>query len=1096
LVHELAHIFRRGIGPKALAVVEEWAGVKGGIWDVKAEEKFARGFERYLWEGKSPNSRMELVFDQFKKWLRKIYSSLKKSPIDVNITDDVRRVFDGLFGEGEIHPGEMTFEDYYSKIETELVKAESPWLERYQIMANETPTQSHRRLKKEYKARLNETKIVSKAKGAEIDLSGLTPSQQAQLLALETDIVPNAANTAKMKSLTVEELLAANERDDIVISELRNQLAAAFVKGKEAGINKATSAFKEQLERRRARKELREYIQTLGRQISARIPATVEIKYREAIKALQTGLDPSFRAVKTLEQREKVRKFMADNPEMKMPVELISEINKKSLNEYTITELEQLARERTRLEKQGKLKKKLKIEADKKRIDDLVWELSSQIRGLKNKKTKLLTPDDVKDSDITIVKVGEDGSDNLYRALYKGYDLTVADYKMEKSIEPEALKLKVKDWLMEATTEPISSDKAKSDKIGKLVRGAIAATLRPMRIFDLLDGGKAKFDGLAHGTFYDAANAATDAKLRMVDARIESGDAKLAQLGLDIKTLADSRVINGTKYSLQEIMGIYGYSLNLKSRLALNFGNKISNRTIIDATWVCEQETPALGDLVRWIIQEFDMHFDRLDEAYIEYQEKMTLDDGEYGQLREQRAQTDENIQLAGLGKEDNYLPMRRQELDYTPDARQMLNEILERNEFKRAYAEKGFTISRQDIPAEFQKPIRLDLWSMWNEQVETQEHFIHLGRLTADMHRIERNSAFKNAVDDTIGGEFSKAITDYVSRVANPHIYKSYGYWANQSRRLRGHAAIAYLAFNVVTMLKQLPSVLYYLQDADKYLFSSFAEFTKNPAELIAKVRALDPQVKHVAMERTLEELKTSERDKIDGLVSKIGKAGMKGIMQMDAVARTIGWNGVYQKALAEGKSEAEAIRLAQNATLRTQPAASAKDIAAIYTNSETLNWLLMFSNQLSNMYNMAAYDLPRNFANKQFMKASLGVTSLALSALVMWAIAHRRLPEEPEDFANALGDQFINMIPLLGSSIQAARSGFGGGGIGVVENTADAFVAIENIVTGDGDGRDIAKILEMAAVTYGIPTVQPKRVIKAVTEGDVMELVGGGSR
>ena len=57
-------------------------------------EQWARGFEAYLLEGKSPSTGMRGVFESFKKWLGAIYASAKA--LNVNLTPEIRQVFDRL----------------------------------------------------------------------------------------------------------------------------------------------------------------------------------------------------------------------------------------------------------------------------------------------------------------------------------------------------------------------------------------------------------------------------------------------------------------------------------------------------------------------------------------------------------------------------------------------------------------------------------------------------------------------------------------------------------------------------------------------------------------------------------------------------------------------------------------------------------------------------------------------------------------------------------------------------------------------------------------------------------------------------------------
>ena len=78
--------------------IKKWAGVKDNTWSIRAEEKFARAFERYLREGKAPTKALSAVFENLKKWLTQIYNTIKGSSIDIELTQEVKDVFGGLLG--------------------------------------------------------------------------------------------------------------------------------------------------------------------------------------------------------------------------------------------------------------------------------------------------------------------------------------------------------------------------------------------------------------------------------------------------------------------------------------------------------------------------------------------------------------------------------------------------------------------------------------------------------------------------------------------------------------------------------------------------------------------------------------------------------------------------------------------------------------------------------------------------------------------------------------------------------------------------------------------------------------------------------------
>ena len=126
LIHELGHLFIQDLGPKDIGTVGRWAGAKKNkddqwVFSREAHEKWARGFERYLRDGKAPSKRLKRAFKNFKKWLTEIYGVIKGSPIDVEISPQIRDVFDRMLTEtvesdlqrdltsaGADEPGEQT----------------------------------------------------------------------------------------------------------------------------------------------------------------------------------------------------------------------------------------------------------------------------------------------------------------------------------------------------------------------------------------------------------------------------------------------------------------------------------------------------------------------------------------------------------------------------------------------------------------------------------------------------------------------------------------------------------------------------------------------------------------------------------------------------------------------------------------------------------------------------------------------------------------------------------------------------------------------------------------------------------------------------
>lgn len=92
---------------KDMQAVFDWLGVKDIAewnshdleWQRDKHEQFARGFEAYLFEGKSPSIEMRAVFQRFRAWLVNVYHDL--SELNVELNDEVRSVFSRMLATQE-----------------------------------------------------------------------------------------------------------------------------------------------------------------------------------------------------------------------------------------------------------------------------------------------------------------------------------------------------------------------------------------------------------------------------------------------------------------------------------------------------------------------------------------------------------------------------------------------------------------------------------------------------------------------------------------------------------------------------------------------------------------------------------------------------------------------------------------------------------------------------------------------------------------------------------------------------------------------------------------------------------------------------------
>lgn len=107
LLHEFGHFYLEVVNelsadPAAsqqmiddVAAIRQWTGAEStGPFTVDQHEQFARGFEAYLADGKSPNPEIQGAFSRFKRWIIAIYKDLKR--LNVDLTPEIRRVMDRI----------------------------------------------------------------------------------------------------------------------------------------------------------------------------------------------------------------------------------------------------------------------------------------------------------------------------------------------------------------------------------------------------------------------------------------------------------------------------------------------------------------------------------------------------------------------------------------------------------------------------------------------------------------------------------------------------------------------------------------------------------------------------------------------------------------------------------------------------------------------------------------------------------------------------------------------------------------------------------------------------------------------------------------
>jgi len=829
--------------------------------------------------------------------------------------------------------------------------------------------------------------------------------------------------------------------------KLRETKAKMYAE-KRAAVAKVKGEARKAKAKQRAARKLREARKKLIRDIMRPPGKNVQFRgYAEQIRIIQDSLEPKIReyrikgGVQIQEKtkkgyaREQTRKFFEDNPEAAamVPKEKLERFYAIPLKDMSMAQLEEIAETIDVLRKQGVLKRHLELVQRKRRMDDL-----------RNR------------SENTVLR-GKPPE------------------KPIGGVKPTGKVLKV--WL---------------------------ATLKPARVLALLDG---VFEGGKEGVFtelgWTRVNEAWTAFKKAERTRKEPVIAKMKELGFTLDPLGKLKGqewvkrpfnIDGFKYTngkmptLEEVMYWYIGMKNERTAAALLYGNNLveglSGEVITKGIAMLTDKQRAMADAID---EDGSKNFSRLREAFIDYF----------------------NIDLPG---EEHYVRMVRKEISYETREEQIAAELTGRAGIRKQFVARHSTYARIDIADEHQKPIRTDLFTLWNEGVIEQEGFISQYAMIKEMHDVFESDQVRAAVTQKYGPDLNRWLKKYTNDLAQAEAYTNLQQLEKFSRMSRAHATIAWLGFNALSVAKQTVGVFGYWADlgplAPAYMLSAAAKLSAGQVKAAAGghfiqnthidwVKSKSEYVRNRQISVDLENLKSMKPTLYNAIVGKIGRWGMKGLEVMDIATVCMGWTAVYDKTMRDTQGdEAAAIKAADAAAMRSQPSARVQDMAEIYRQGEVMKWFTMFTSELSVIWNRLTFDVPLALRRKEFMRAILDLTALAMAGVCI-SIASGALigddEEKKKKLALGASAEFIESIPIFGNDIFAYISGrqFQSSGVKLVPAVTMYMETAKDITDQDWDGV-IKNGLEALAFTAGLPYSQPRRIIKTIADEDLRHLLG----
>jgi hypothetical protein len=385
------------------------------------------------------------------------------------------------------------------------------------------------------------------------------------------------------------------------------------------------------------------------------------------------------------------------------------------------------------------------------------------------------------------------------------------------------------------------------------------------------------------------------------------------------------------------------------------------------------------------------------------------------------------------------------------------------RNEMEEAYGfsmpmrptvGKGFTKGRTAVA----EPLVLDL-GVVKRHIDAVQRFTHLAipvRAVARQLMDRDFRAMMDAIDPTVVPDM---LIPWLKDAATGQAEKPMGTSAGAKaaswmfRVARTSTSIGFLMGNVPNVLEQHTGLsIAALKVKAKYLASAHARYISDPRGLTEAIRAKDPFMASRTSTRLFEVAKSIDTLTVNPNAFQTSQAWLEEhaliLQQMwQSMVDTIVWAGAYDQAIAEGLTEAEAVRSGGAAVRLTQGSFEAVDLSRAMKGNAAWRFFTTFAGWFNMVANTNATELVRvsremGFTSKAgagraFYVYLMGYFNLMIiSGLIRQLFVKGRDIGDDDDDAGlmdwmawVMGEQFraaTPMVPVAGTLVQTLANQF----------------------------------------------------------------------
>lgn len=539
-------------------------------------------------------------------------------------------------------------------------------------------------------------------------------------------------------------------------------------------------------------------------------------------------------------------------------------------------------------------------------------------------------------------------------------------------------------------------------------------------------------------------------------------------------------------------------SLNREARIAiaLNMGNAGNIQRLLDGEgWSMEQIQPVLESLTQAEWDVVQGVWDYMESHRPKIAEKERRIYGKEPAWVEPQTLTVKTAEGNEITLRGGYYPIK-----YDPMASMRAETMAEADEARRdlkaagiaATTRRSFTKSRvREVTG---RPLMYSLVGMYSG-INDVIHDLSWHEWLIDANRLMRSDKFDNAVRTKYGPDYVRQLKDWIKDVAAGESQVT-----SEGERMlswmRQNVSAAGLGFNIVSAAMQPTGFANSIvRVGPAWVGRGIAATISNPKRAYAMVADKSEFMRNRSRTqfRELNELRNMVQDQ-----SRADRTWRTGVyflmMRMQQVVDVPTWIGAYEKALFEGREDADAVALADQAVIDSQGGGQLKDLSKIERGGPGLKLFTIFYSFMNTVYNQSKV-LTMTEKNKGKLAARLimlWVVPVVLNRMLKdaltpgdddddyWSKLPQRLAEDQLSYfmGSMVGLREFSEI----AKITTGGKAFGYTGPSGVRKVGDVIKFAEQASQGEFDTAFRKTAINLLGDLSGAPSAQINRMIDGI--------------